>query len=508
MRWSGLLGLVAFGIAAIGARPYAGGWNDGSRLAAVESLIDRGTLAIDDSVFCGAPQRLFDSGHLPYTPDVPGLNQVGTRDKLFIRGQFHSDKPPLVSVLMAGMYEPLMWLGAPSPGERPDTFTWIMTLLTSGLGYAVAVGCMWSLGGRLNLEPRWRAIWLASFALATFAPAYTRHVNAHMMQLGVIAAMCLLLSSWVAPASSRCSFRSILASKECHPDSGTGEDAGATHTRTEWRSLLGLGTMAGFGFNLDFGSGPPLVAAAFLAVAWRTRRVWPVAAFTAAALPWIAAGLGLNYAIGGVLLPLNMYPEFLDWPGSPFSATNMTGLLRHGPLDQFLYAAAMWFGKHGFLNHNLPVLLLLTAGWAAMRRAGSVELVALLGWCGVSWFAYAFLSNNMGGGCCSIRWFVPFLAPAYWLLAIVLRDQPERRHAFVVLSIGGFVLAAIMWAVGPWTTSMVPMMWPVVGIMLIAWFVVSRRHPRPAHGIVRLWRFAPRWRVTSTPSPSASASTP
>jgi hypothetical protein len=471
---SWILAAVAFVIAAIGARPYAGGWNDGSRLAAVESIVDRGTLAIDGSVFCGAPQRLFDSGHLPYAADNPGLNQVGTSDKLFVRGQFHSDKPPLISLMMAGMYEPLMWLGAPSPGERPDTFAWIMTLLTSGLGYAVSIGCLWTLGGRLNLEPRWRAIWLASFALATFAPAYTRHVNAHMMQLGVLAAMCVLFQ------------------------------------RIGWGSIIGLGTLAGFGFNLDFGSGPPLVATAFLAVAVRTRRVWPVVALTLAALPWIAAGLGLNDAIGGVLLPLNMHPEFLNWPGSPFSATNMTGLLRHDPLDQFLYAAAMWFGKHGFLNHNLPVLLLLTAGWSAMRRAGSVEFVALLGWCGASWLAYAFLSNNMGGGCCSIRWFVPFLAPAFWVLALILNELPERRTEFLVLTVGGFVLSAIMWAVGPWTTRMVPMMWPVVGITLLAWNSVYRgRGGRIAVRVPQImWRFPRRPRVTSTPNPSASTSTP
>ena len=34
-----LLGAIALAIAAIGAKPYAGSWNDGSRLAAVESLV-------------------------------------------------------------------------------------------------------------------------------------------------------------------------------------------------------------------------------------------------------------------------------------------------------------------------------------------------------------------------------------------------------------------------------------------------------------------------------------
>ena len=442
--------VLALGIAALGARPYAGGWNDGCRLAAVESLLERGTLAIDDSVFCGTPQRLLDNGHLPYPADRSDLNSAGTLDKLFVRGHFHSDKPAAISILMAATYEPMMWCGAPRPSERPDTFAWIMTLLTSGVGYAASVGCMWVLGRQVGLSPGWRLAWLAAFALTTFAPAYTRHVNAHTMQLAAIAGMCLL----------------FLRSAEA-----------AAVGRTAWGSLLGLGCLAGFGFNLDFGSGPLLVAAGFLAVALRTRRVGPIAAYSLAAAPWVAAGLGINYAIGGVWLPMSMYPEFLAWAGSPFSAENMTGFFRHEPLDQFLYAAAMWFGKHGFLNHNLPTLLLLVAGWSAVRRAGlgRWELTVLLGWCAASWLEYAVLSNNMGGGCCSVRWFVPFLAPGFWLLAIVLRDRPRLRMDFVVLSIGGAVLSAIMWSVGPWTVRMVPMMWPVVGLTLIAWGVAAVR---------------------------------
>lgn len=445
-----VLAAFALVIAAAGARPFAGGWNDGSRLASAESLLDRGTLAIDDSVFCGAPQRLFDSGHLPYSPDNLGLNQFGTKDKLFVRGHFHSDKPAVVAVLMAGQYEPLRWLGAPSPGDRPDLFVCIMTVLTSGLGYAAAIGCMWSLGRRVGLTPGWRFVWLASFALCTFAPTYTRHVNAHTMQLGALAGMCVLFLRMA--------------------------DAAAIG-RTAWGSIVGLGTLAGFGFNLDFGSGPPLVATTFLAVAWRTRRVWPVVTFTLAVLPWVAAGVGINYAIGGVWLPMNMNPEYLNWPGSPFSTENMTGFLRHEPLNLFLYAAGMWFGKHGFLNHNLPTLLLLGAGWGAIRRAGfgRAELAALLAWIGASWLEYAVLSNNMGGACCSVRWFVPFLAPLFWMLAIVLRDRPELRPDFVTLAIGGLVLAAIMWSGGPWNGRVVPMMWLIVAVTLVAWGVVARR---------------------------------
>ena len=44
-------------MALVSAKPFAGAWNDGSRLAAVEALGDHGTFAVDD--FIGSsPERL------------------------------------------------------------------------------------------------------------------------------------------------------------------------------------------------------------------------------------------------------------------------------------------------------------------------------------------------------------------------------------------------------------------------------------------------------------------
>jgi hypothetical protein len=107
----------------------------------------------------------------------------------------------------------------------------------------------------------------------------------------------------------------------------------------------------------------------------------------------------------------------------------------------------------------------------------------LLGWCLAAWAVYAVLSNNMGGGCCSVRWFVPFLAPGFWVLAVLLRDRPGCRPGFVALAAWGGVLAAVMWWNGPWHPRMVPFLWPVVGAALTTWAGVAwgrRRAAAPA----------------------------
>ncbi len=441
-----ILGGVALLLAAASAKPYAGGWNDGSRLAAIESLLDRQTLAIDDSIFVKVPPELVAAGMAPYPADRADLLQHGTLDKLFINGHFYSDKPLATSVIMAGMYRPLQWLGAPAPRERPDRFIRLMTILTCGLGYAVAVGCLWSLGRVLRLDPSWRLIWLGAFAVGTYSLTYTQQMNSGAVQLGLVAAMCRLLvreRPWGAI------------------------------------TLLALGALAGLAFLQDFGSGPPLVACMLGLVAWRMRSAHAILWTTLGVVPFVVFGLGMNYVIGGVWKPLNMVPAHFAYPGSPFNAENITGFFRHKPVDQVLYAAGMLFGKHGFLNHNLPLLLALTAGasvlWKSQHR---VELGGLLAWCGITWLMYAVLSNNMGGACCSIRWFVPFLAPGFWLLAEILKSRPELGKQFLTLAIGGGMLGAFMVWKGPWTMRMVPMLWPVLIGTLVAWSVVVRRERR------------------------------
>jgi len=414
-------------LAVAGARPHAGGWNDGSRLAAVESLVSRGTLAIDHSVF------VHPRGVSP--PPYGDPDAAGTCDRLLVAGHFYSDKPAVISLLMAATYRAGMALGLPDPSTRPDVFAWVLTVLFAGGAHVVALLCLWRLGRVVGLEGWTLTAWLASFAFATFALAYTRHVNNHVLHLALLAAVCLL----------------------------------AVEPPTAWR-MVGLGTLAGVGFNLDLGSGPLLVLAC-LALATQPRSALIVAL---AALPWVAAGMGINYAIGGVLKPMNMVPEYSRWPGCPFDENSLTGFLRHSPSQFATYSLAMLFGKKGIFPHAVALWLALPAS-ALLARRGPLRypLAVLLAWCGATWMLYAALSNNAGGVCLSVRWFLPFLAPLYLLLALHLEESPGQVPAFLALSAVGAVMGLIMFAIGPWTPRMVPLLWPLNALALLAWAVAA-----------------------------------
>ena len=79
--------------------PYAGGWNDGSRLATVESVVDRHTWVIDDSIFVNPSAETADHPHrqAPYAAPDPAadylLKHEGTLDKLFIAARQQPHPP-------------------------------------------------------------------------------------------------------------------------------------------------------------------------------------------------------------------------------------------------------------------------------------------------------------------------------------------------------------------------------------------------------------------------------
>jgi hypothetical protein len=97
---------------------------------------------------------------------------------------------------------------------------------------------------------------------------------------------------------------------------------------------------------------------------------------------------------------------------------------------------------------------------AARLRTAWAETLCFGLWGLVVWLLYAALSTNYGGNCCTIRWFVPLLAPAYFWLALLLRDYPRYRLDIIVLSVWGAILAGWFWVSGPFGVFYDPRLCP------------------------------------------------
>jgi hypothetical protein len=430
-----LLG-VACVLAVFGARPYAGSWNDGSRLATVESLVDRRTFIIDDSIFV----RAAEDGS-PYDPRVPILRQ-GTRDLLFINGHFYSDKPPVSAVLLAGLYQVLQWATGLVARDDPQRFCYLMNLAGAGLPYVVAVWSIVRIGALLVLSSTVQLLLAASFAFATVAPAYAQHVNGHIELLAATALVYVLLLPPVLRSN---------------------------------RVIL-IGAWLGAAYALDLAAGPLLVICTLPFVG--ARAGWRAGVLCcAAALPGILLHHLLAYAIAGTLLPANLSPEYFRWVGSPFDSTTMTGVWHHTPGHLLTYAVQLLAGRRGFLFHNLPLLLIVIAAPALLRRSfpERFAVVHAVGWSAATWLVYAISSTNYSGQCLSIRWFVPLLIPGYVVLGVIVRDRPRHRFDFALLSGWGALLAGVMWNGGPWSAHRVPWLWTILAAALLSCAAVRMR---------------------------------
>ena len=406
-----LIAATAF-VATVGARPYAGSWNDGSRLATVESLVDRGTL-----------------------------------DKIFIDGRFYSDKPPVLSLALAGVYAGMKQMTGLDARREPGRFCRWMTLASSGLAYVVAVWSVLRFSAGVGAPPAARITIAAVFAFSTVAAAYSRQVNSHVVLLAVAAALLCALTD---------------LAKESR--------AGAGRTRT----LVACGFLAGLGYTLDALAGPLLLVATGALVAHRARTARGVALFGLGALPPVALHHVVLFGFAGTFSPANAVPEYFRWPGSPFDESSMTGVLRHSPVELVVYAAALLFGKRGFVLHDLPLLLVAPALASILRTPvrERAEIVAMLAWCTATWIGDALFSDNASGNCVSIRWFVPFLAPGFYVLAVWLRERPDALGQLFVLGALGAVLGASAWWMGPWYGRILPLYWPlaITGVLTVLAF--------------------------------------
>ena len=431
--------LVACAIAAGSARPYAGGWNDGSRLAAVESLVDYHTWAIDDSLFVAGTDR--STGVSPYPPQDQGLRTFGTRDKMWINGHFYSDKAPVPTLYLAFVYAAIQRLTGLTARQQPQWFCYWMTVASSGLAYIVAVCGIARLTAAYRLTDRRRILVTASFALATLALPYARQVNSHILLLAVCVLLFEIVSRYRVPSM---------------------------------RQLIGVGSLAGIAYTLDFAIGSVIVLAGLAWTMAKTRRWQCLTLLLVTAFPWFILHQSLNYRISGMFFPANTNPAYFEWPGSPFTADSLTGGWHHANAIEFArYAFDLLIGTRGFLGHDLPLLLSVVGAVWLLRRAvpEKNEIWFAIGISIFSWLIYAATSTNHGGLSCSVRWFVPLLAPAYYILILLLRYNPAAASDLTILSAGGMLLGAIMWWHGPWMPHMVPGYWIFVAVTCTAWLL-------------------------------------
>jgi hypothetical protein len=413
-RWFGVVLFVIFMLLwALLTKVDTHSWQEESRMATVQTLVEQGTFIIDHTEF----------------------NRTG--DKVFINEHFYSDKTPVLSVAAAGAYailhntfgltldpticvpdEDVAACRAFTPmGTRFTAFYWLTLILIGG-------------SASLLIVLFWRAM-LNAGASGTLATALA-------VALGLaspLAPYSIVFAGHV-PAALCLSAGFMLLLPLCHPERNAVKSKDVTRNDmiySGWRFFFA-------GFLISLAANVDLTLAIFIAAfgLWVMFTRWrKVLAYALGVFVPFAITAAINYWAAGTIVPLYFDPKAYDFVGTVLNTT-VGGTNGFYSLDFGLrYAYDMFVGQRGLFSFT-PMLIFAFIGIGVaikQRPQRGLALTVLLG--SLAFAAYLILrTDNFGGLAWGTRWFVP-LVPLWWYFSRdaygVMRNRPSASAVWQTL---------------------------------------------------------------------------
>ena len=294
-----------------------------SRYMTIESLVERGTLAVERS---------------PLRPISGSPDLIKAGDHLY------SDKPPLLAVLAAGIYGPLYLLGLRFSGSATQfvIVNWIMVMAVSGLGSALAVLGIRKLLQSTPLPPLVADILALASGFGSQLLTYGVTFNNHSVAAGLITTAF-----------------AIVVSEDHVKKPGIG------------RFLAGL--LAGIAAGVDLPAGGAILAILGSWLVLRSR-AFPWSFLAGCVGPLIAAA-ALQTLETGSPLPAEMTPALFDFKGS-YWESEIGRFKETGPRARF--GLELVVGPQGWLTVT-PVLWLGIVGLCviALKKVDPLRPLAL-----------------------------------------------------------------------------------------------------------------------------------
>lgn len=309
--------LVALAACAVVTKPRPISWNDRSRFATIESIVDRGTVAIDGSPFA-----------------------VGLGDEYRYRGHLYSDKSPLLAVQGAAVAKAASAFGV-TLQRTPGAAAYVIVLGTAGLWFALGCAYAYAFQRLLGITPRGAAVVAAISGLGTLTLPYATVLANHVP----------------AGAAALAAIYHYARGRDRRADAALG------------------GVFAALAFAFD----PPAAIVVLAAVPLLFRGPadrW--GAVLAGFLPIVLAQVAFNHTVSAGFGPPALDPVSWSDPSSPFHARANEPLTYFDTPRAFLaYAAYVLVGGKGLFSYT-PVALVCAYGLGVMwRTPGTWRTVAL-----------------------------------------------------------------------------------------------------------------------------------
>lgn len=367
-------------------------WNDESRMATIQSLVESKTLVIDDSEF------------------------AGTGDKVLVAGHFYSEKPAFPALMGAAVYVPLYALGFRLHLGYSVAY-YLITLLTVSMAWVFGTLALYSALRFTDLDQESRSLVALALGLGSLFLTWSTTFNNH-----AIAAGCLSIG-----------FMFFLRARF---------DGGRSN-------------MACAGLFMAVAAASDIPTAVFFALfggyVLAARSLRANAAFFL--LPILVTAIPtalINYSIHSSIMPVQIYRQYFDYPGSPWIGSGeLSGVGWNSPSVFFVYALRSLFGPAGFILYNPFLLLALIGCWRVLKSRGKFwrECLCILSGSVVICAYYWATTSNYGGRSYSIRWFVPLLPLLFFFLYPFART---RKKTFIGL-LGVSNAIALVGALNPWS---------------------------------------------------------
>lgn len=392
-----LIFLVA--LSSIIVQPRVGSWNDASRMATIQSLIETRTLSIDQSVF------------------------IKTGDKVFINGHYYSDKPVLPAILGAFIYEPLYRLGLRLDyGFNAAYF--LITFFTIKLLWIAGLIAFFQSLKHTELEENYILLLTGTLAFGSLFLTWSATFNNHL-----VAASFLIIG-----------FYFVLQS------------------RTKNDNIKNL-FLAGFFLSLAGLSDNPCIIyyfGFFIFLLTNFEKKSIIIPYLLGGMITIIPNLVINYQMIGNLIPIQIQKAYFEYPGSVWTESgSLSGTNINRGTFLLNYSFTALIGSKGFLIYN-PFLFLAFAYLVIeikSKREFWKEAIVIGGSSLAITGYYLFFTNNYGGWSYSIRWLVPLIPVLYFFIHPIFKDfNLQKRWMYVTL----FLISTIIGVIGvinPWSNQ-------------------------------------------------------
>lgn len=362
--------------------------NESSRLATVESLVEKGTFSIDASLF-------------------------KTEDKVFIGGKFYSDKPLLLPLFLSGIYKALNSAGL-NFRDNYNLLLYIMNFAGGGLFALLLFFLFHKAIMPLKLSFGMTSLLSAALLFGTWLLSFSATLTNH-----VPAAFFLFLF-----------FLAFLKMEKSNTP----------------QLLLFSGFISGILLNIELPAG--LLAAATAAIFLLLisgRKFKDISLLTGGfAIPLLFM-LSVNYLAYASILPAYAVPGAYNFPGNIHSS-GMAGLNKPEPF----YLFNILFGYRGIFSY-MPALLFIIPYIITFRKKMRLNTVFILVFI-VSFITfYSLMTGDYGGWSYGFRFFIPIIPVLWFYICEWFAVNKSRTLKFIFgFAIIWGIITSLAGSYNPW----------------------------------------------------------